>query len=517
LREELATARALLADRDAESTRTAAAVKEREEQRLAEARQRWRREADEARAQAEADWKVTESARIAKAEAEWREKATKAVADLSARCERAEAALADARARPDAPAKTEDSGNQRLREDLASTRTALADRDRELAASHSNAEKALERQRQESEAAIARAKAEWKQSEVARLTAAEATWQKQSSDALAAATARFDEAERALAQMRGKSGSKRIPDDEGVVNRLRDEVASLQATLADRDRELNQSRPVRDRRETSAQPKITLRDDRNWRAEEAPPPNKLKKSAWVALDVIVVAGLAVLVVVFWPTIETFIPQSWWTSLGYPARTETVADRAPAPAQAPTPAAPPVEVLPAATVVRIANVHSDPASTATILAKVERGTQVAVIGLHGNWTRVRIAGMTKPVEGWIFNSYLVNPGADDKAAPAATAKRNTPSRNTEKASSAATSEPGTQASGDDKASPAATDERNTPSTNVDKASSAATSEPGTPASSNDKAPPTATSEPSTPINGDDKAAPATDEKKPAPGQ
>jgi hypothetical protein len=509
LRDELAATSALLADRDAELTRTAVAAKEREEQRLAEARQRWRREADDARAQAEADWKVTESARAAKAEAEWREKAAKAVADLSARCERAEAALADARARPDAPIKTDrdDPGNQRLREELASTRAALADRDKELA-SRSNAEQALERQRQESEAAIARAKAEWKQTEVARLTAAEAAWQKQSSDALAAATARVDEAERALEQVRSKTGSKRRSDDEGVVSRLRDEIASLQAALADRDRELNQSRTAREPRDSSAQSKITLRDDRRWRTEETPP-RQPKKSGRIVLEVIVVAGLAALVTVFWPTIETFIPQSWWTSLGYPAKTETIAASAPAPVQPPMPTAPPVEAQPAATIIRSANVRSDPASTATVLARVERGVQVAVVGLHGNWTHVRIDGngATKPIEGWVFNSYLANPGVADKTPPAATAKRNTPSRNVDKASSAATGEPSASASGDDRVPPTATSAPSTSTSGNDKAPPTATSEPGTPSSGDDKAAPSATSEPATP--------PPTDAKKPTP--
>ncbi len=77
-------------------------AKERAEKQSVEAQDRIRRDAEESRSKAESAWRAAEAERFAKVEAEWREKSAGTVAELKARCERAEKALVDATARVEA-------------------------------------------------------------------------------------------------------------------------------------------------------------------------------------------------------------------------------------------------------------------------------------------------------------------------------------------------------------------------------------------------------------------------------
>src|SRR6185312_7335967 len=110
---------------------------------------------------------------------------------------------------------------RRLRDELLSMQNLLAERDAEAATG-----KAQSPSRQEIEAAVAKAQKEWKEGEAARLAAVEARAQEKANRALADA------------QAQAKSGNDKI---DAEIRRLRDELSSTQARLANREKELAQA------------------------------------------------------------------------------------------------------------------------------------------------------------------------------------------------------------------------------------------------------------------------------------
>ncbi|HEX5422576.1 MAG TPA: SH3 domain-containing protein, partial [Candidatus Acidoferrales bacterium] len=94
-------------------------------------------EADAALRNAEQSWRAEEAPRLAAAEAKWREEITFALEDATARFERAEAGMADARACSEA-----------LRHELAAAQASLAHREIELAEARAAVEQERERMRQ---------------------------------------------------------------------------------------------------------------------------------------------------------------------------------------------------------------------------------------------------------------------------------------------------------------------------------------------------------------------------------
>jgi len=51
--------------------------------------------------------------------------------------------------------------------------------------------------------------------------------------------------------------------------------------------------------------------------------------------------------------------------------------------------------------RVLNVRADQSVSATVVKKLNYGTQVEIISMNNNWTRIRHRGD----EGWVFNTYL----------------------------------------------------------------------------------------------------------------
>ncbi len=410
-------------------------AKKRAEEQLAEAREKWRRDEDSARAKAEAAWKQDESERLAKIEAEWREKSQKAAAELEARCQKAEAALAAASARAESAARSDPDNAERAKliEELAAARIAMADREAELAHTRSTAEQALERVRLESGAAMARVQSEWNDAELARAASTEAAWRKQSHDALAkaeeqwrktsaetlaAATARFEHAEAELAKLHAEVETERGQDGEGVARRLRDKIVVLQATLAEKERELAHARLSMETRTSPSRPRTFQQRDperesrRPLVTEQAPAPSKMPR------DIFIVGLLAATIVVQLPRLEGYIPESWWNMIGM-----TTEPQAPLP---PPPSKPQQHddtqraALPMTTVVRGVNVRSDPAKTASLVGALDRGTTVAVIGQHGNWTEVRFGNdKAKIQQGWVYSSFLKTSTVDAAQSHSAT--------------------------------------------------------------------------------------------------
>ncbi len=389
--QELAALRETLASRD---------------EALAEARldaeqslQDLRRELEVALVKAQARWKEAETARFATAEARWRTQSEQTLSEMSARCERAEAALTMARTDLAATSSESQVEASRLRDELTSAHAVLADRDLALAQTRLTAERALHRVQQEADTALAKAQAGWKAEEAARIAATEAHLRKQSASALAEATQRYKEAETALAQIRVKRDGHGKAESETVA-RLRGEIAILESALADRDGALLRSRPAPEPREALS-PRIAIRENYDWESEE---PRKEKSQAPRRLvrDVVVVAALAASAIIFWPRLESYIPPGW---LPNTAESSVTAE---AHVSRPAPAAAPVPQQHMAIVVRAANVRADPAKTATIVSTLQHGMQVAMIGARANWTLVRIdAKGGKPQQGWVYSSFLKN--------------------------------------------------------------------------------------------------------------
>jgi hypothetical protein len=254
-------------------------AKEREEKRVAEARERAKREAEAAKSESEKAWKAGEAARFAKAEAEWQEGATKTLADLQARYERSEAALTDLRTRAEAAAKSAPDAQEhrRLLEEVASVRASLATRESEIVRIRHAAEEAAksapdahEHRRLLEEVATSRAALATRESEIvrmrlaaeeaearrkadeakaqadaaaaqaARFAKAEAEWRESAAKSLAEVKARTDRAEVELAQERARAAGKAELEIEH--RRLAEELKMVRGTLTDRESELARTR-----------------------------------------------------------------------------------------------------------------------------------------------------------------------------------------------------------------------------------------------------------------------------------
>ncbi len=95
---------------------------------------------------------------------------------------------------------------------------------------------------QEAASVLGRAEAAAKAGEAVRLAAAEKNWREQSARALAAATAKIQQAEASLAAARAAPQNAHDSADQAELARLRDALASVQATLSERETELIEAR-----------------------------------------------------------------------------------------------------------------------------------------------------------------------------------------------------------------------------------------------------------------------------------
>ena len=257
------------------------------EARLAveQARERGQKESDAALSKAKMAWTSEEAARLAAAQAQWEEKSKKALAEARIRAE-AEARLAVEQARERnqheseaalskakaawiseeaarlAAVQARDSAHaseqRRLREELAATQASLSNRETALAEARLAVEQARERAQQESEAALSKAEKVWKADEAARLVAAQAQWQQTST--------------RALSEARAQAGTVQDSGNATELRRLRDELATMQASLSNRETALAEARSaVEQARERGLQESEAALSKAKiaWKAEEA--------------------------------------------------------------------------------------------------------------------------------------------------------------------------------------------------------------------------------------------------------
>jgi chromosome segregation ATPase len=339
--------------------------------------------------------------------------ANAALAELRARCERAEAALAEARTQAvlappiAAPlASPLDSDTQALRDELATLRSTLSDRESQLSTLRASQADEHQRWEQDAQATLTRAQLAWEADVAKRIADAEIEWQKNAGGALTEAQTRYKTAEANLAALRLRGDSMRDRTDSADLSRLRGDLAALQTTLGDREAQLVFARSVfeshgikwPDANEMRSAGKSNFGPKRQERMEF------VRGSAGMIAAAAFVGALVVFGFFLFPRLIGALPQDWQDDIS--VATEQMqnyigdANRKIGVTAAETPAAAVVQAL--ATVTRSANVRSAPSSASTVLVTLPRGTSVSTGIRSGNWVKVSIDGKT---EGWIFAQYL----------------------------------------------------------------------------------------------------------------
>jgi len=437
--------------RDAEAalTRAKEAWKAEETARRTQAEAQWREQSAQAVAEAKAQTVRAESA-LARAEAEaarmsgdgvalrrLREQLAETNASLSARVRE----LADARQ------SLEQARSESLKgkSELAAARAAWqAEMDRRLTEARAEAaasrvlpdlegrtqdriEEAREQWRQESEAALLRAQETWKSDEAVRMARAQQQWREQSGRSLAESAARLEKAETALA--RAEAHALHESTDTVELRRVREELAETRAVMLDREARLSQARleMKRARERWKSESDLALKSAHEaWKAEEAyrisvmrgdwqkdmrisrdrreteeaSPPRNTRR---LLLDGCLAAGLAVAVVVLYPTFAPLLAQYWPDTFSQSASDASVsAQPAVHPAHpAPLPAPPPkLDVT-----VHAANMRATPSASGAIVTMLARGSKVTPLEQRGSWVRIQIANGGQTQQGWVYGPYL----------------------------------------------------------------------------------------------------------------
>jgi hypothetical protein len=382
---------------------------------------------------AEEGWKADEAARAAAASADWQQLYTRilgeekdksakleiSLAVESDKCRKLEAALAKAQSQANtaAPASGEDaSALQQLRDELASAKAALAERETELVRNRAEHEQAHARWQQEAQTALAAKAAAWKAEEATRLKAMAET-RAHSEEALAQMTARCETAERALAEARSDAGNQAHNDD-GYIESLRAEVAELRKALVKSETELgwarsalDQAQPLHIRRAAENLP-IGL-PQQQQQEEETEAPASAKHT--FVRDFLMVMAVVLPVILAYPWFANYLPNGLRTNLatvtGGLLSTGNERPAATVPAAAPQPA--PVVQHPTMTITRSLNVRATPSTKGAVVVTLPRGASLSVLEQNGNWTHVEVKDVAGKVQqGWVFSSNLgIKPAQD----------------------------------------------------------------------------------------------------------
>ncbi|HJT43955.1 MAG TPA: SH3 domain-containing protein [Rhizomicrobium sp.] len=377
------------------------------EQRIETERQRWKTETLAVLSEAEARWKADEASRSAALLAEGRAQAARALADASEKCRALELALeaSHAQAKNAVEAGVPDAAD--AQENLTRTQALLAERELELAIQRRAAEEERQRGRQGLETALAQAAEIWKKQEDARfaeLSAQSAT----QAEALASATSRVEAAELALAEAKNA-----VPGrwDDAYVDGLRRDISTLRTTLVNREVELGRvrkaledTRPPRMQNTPSLPVQGGFRKALDMAAEE----DTGAKRGLVREFFMVVCVVAP-VFLFYPYLEGYLPDN--VRIAVHSMTGGLLGNvayAPPVQLAVAPPPPPAVKRPTAIVARSANLRAIPALKGSVVATLERGAPVAVLGQSGNWTEVETRpgdAKTKALRGFVYSTYL----------------------------------------------------------------------------------------------------------------
>jgi chromosome segregation ATPase len=414
---QVAAAQASLAAREAELSRARAGQDELRVQTTANsdaARERWQKEMDAALVKAQQTFKAGEAARLAAVEAQWKAQFAPTVAESAARLQQAEGSLAQAQADLQTHRAEAEEELRRLRDELASTRTALLAREGELAdaqstveqarstADHSlqsvaaEIEKARQKWKRESDAAFAKAEKKWRSEEAPRLAAAEARWQETVAARLEDAQARFERADSALA------------DSKACSEALRHELAAAQASLAHREIEVAEARAALDQeRVRMNQVPISL-DERkpSWEADAEDRRAMFRRRLF--RDFAIVACLGGLAFMLFPRVQPVVAEAWPRNLSIRNNLQPLLQMAGLSNRFSPPA--PAEVQPAGQPralvnVRVANLRESPSVGAAVVVKLARNVEVTTLKRRGNWMFVQIGNGAEQKQGWVSSSVL----------------------------------------------------------------------------------------------------------------
>ncbi|HEY1613505.1 MAG TPA: SH3 domain-containing protein [Rhizomicrobium sp.] len=226
LRDELAAAKTTMAERDAALTEARAAG----ELLVRDAQ----RESRAALARAEGEWKAAEAGRTVEAQTRWREDSARTLAEMTARCEKAESAFAQERAaKAIARTESESVALKRLRDELAAANSALGEREAALTDQRVAAERAQKETRRAFDDARSKAEADWSAGEATRLAEAQARWRKDAAGALADSQARCAQAEAALAAAHADAQAAAEQTDQATLVDLRGELTATKKALTE--------------------------------------------------------------------------------------------------------------------------------------------------------------------------------------------------------------------------------------------------------------------------------------------
>jgi hypothetical protein len=289
----------------------------------------------------------------------------------------------------------------------------------------------------EAEMALSKAQAAWQANMAAQLAAAEAKGRAQSAQALIEAAARSEQAEAALAAAQAVTQPARDPGDDVALEQLREEVAALRATLAEREAELAEERSAREtsapeaeaaaRKAEEAQRllaahakgKKEVRAGNNTRGAFGAAFNRSRQA--LAMRYLIrggaVAASLIVAMLIYPLAEAMIVDGAWPRVT--AATSAIGPmirEALGPSQAPAPEPPQIAARQEAPVperrtiisVPIANVRAGPSPAAPVITTLSRDIDVTPVERRGSWVLIRFggeSGMSHRQEGWVFGSYV----------------------------------------------------------------------------------------------------------------
>jgi hypothetical protein len=329
----------------------------------------------------------------------------------------------------------------RLHGELAQMQVLLAERDNALAQYRVEVEQQRESWRREAEASLEATVTALRVEESARTEAAlatarvqsEATVAKaraQSEEALSELALRCEQAERALAEVKSEVAAPATTDD-GYVASLHAEVLELRKALAAQEVELGWARAALD----ESRPLHLHRAGENLPITNFQGPDEVQEESQanagakrtLVRDCLLVAGLVVPLIVFYPWIAAYLPNN--VQSGIASMTGGLlsagTDKPVAAHASPPPAAAPVQ-RPTATVAKSVKVRATPVVKGTVVVTLQKGASVVVLEQQGSWTHVEIPAKdaaSKPQQGWVYSSYLDAAGANsakpNAAKPSAT--------------------------------------------------------------------------------------------------
>lgn len=248
---------------------------------LAESRKRAAAALDVALAEAQTNWKAQEAERLAAAHAHWQDQSAKA--------------LSDARNQSQSSRAAADAEQAQLRGEVSALKALLAERDTAL----TDAREATERARSEARTHLANAEKTWRAEEATRVSAVEKSLGEKSGSALSDEKSARKSAEAQLRALREQAATlettlgdrerelsqaiarinatqteiESLRENEDIqVRRVRGEVTTLQAALAERDEELAQARLFAERSYERWQKQAEaerVKAQKAWKADEA--------------------------------------------------------------------------------------------------------------------------------------------------------------------------------------------------------------------------------------------------------